>query len=49
MHILLCCPSIEPNVKLTHISAGTDFWTYVDKELFAGLSKYYAPLKKITL
>jgi hypothetical protein len=31
--------------RTPHILGGTDFWTYVDWDLFAHLSEYYTPLE----
>jgi hypothetical protein len=36
-------------MNITHVSAGTGFWTYVDWDIFAHLSDYYTPLKPVTI
>lgn len=42
----ICC---RDNLKITHITAGIGFCTYVDWEFFAPLSEYYKTWKSITL
>jgi hypothetical protein len=45
---LQCYPQIQSNVKLAHISAGIDFWTYVDCDFFAHLSEFYTFFNPVT-
>jgi hypothetical protein len=41
-----CCRN---HMSITHISAGTGFWTYIDWDLSDCRREYYTPLKPILL
>jgi hypothetical protein len=36
-------PKMPTQTLLAHISAGIDFWAYVEWDIFAHLSEYYTP------
>jgi hypothetical protein len=44
LNIVLTCIG-TPYINITHISASTGFWIYVDSVCFAHLRECYTPLK----